>query len=337
MREVAERAGVSIGTVSYTLNNPGRVADDTRARVLATMDEMGFVRNEAARQLRSGAASTIGMIVLDIANPFFAALAHASEMIAEESGFTVILGSSDQDARREDRYLDLFEEQRVRGVLVASIAGTTPRMRDLAARGVPVVTFDPYAGDDDFCSVALDGDAAGRAGLSHLADIGRRSIALVGGPAHQLRDRWDAARGEAEARGVTLRLYESDGQTFEEGQRIGHVIASLPASERPDAVFAANDVMAVGIVQTLVTDRIRVPEDVAVVGIDGTHWSENSLVPITTLAQPVDEIARTALRLILDHAADPDHHVHERQLLAPTLVVRASTTVGAPPRKDSPR
>src|ERR687887_1388892 len=121
MKDVAERAGVSVGTVSNVLNRPDRVAEATRAQVLAAISELGFVRNSSAAQLRAGTSRSLGLIVLDLANPFFHDVARGVEDIAESAGYAVVLCNSDEQARREDRYLQVLEEQRVRGVLITPV------------------------------------------------------------------------------------------------------------------------------------------------------------------------------------------------------------------------
>ncbi|MDQ2660682.1 MAG: LacI family transcriptional regulator [Actinomycetota bacterium] len=325
IREVAEAARVSVGTVSNVLNKPDQVSPATLARVQAVIDELGFVRNDLARQLKMGAGTTLGMIVLNVANPFFADLAHACEAAAESAGQTVVLGSSDQLEAREDRYLDLFEEQRVRGMLVAPLDGITRRMRRLRSRGMPLVLFDIHS-DREFCSVTLDGRAGGELVARHLIESGRRHIAFLGGPLHQVEDRWlGAQRVCAEHDGVRLTHVDTLDQTIADGRAAGAVIEAMPASERPDAVFAANDLLALGLLQALVlSEEIRVPHDVAIVGYDDIDYAESAVVPLSTVRQATDQLAEHAVRLVLDEAHNTDH-VHEQLKLAPELIVRESS------------
>jgi len=325
IREVAEAARVSVGTVSNVLNKPEQVSPATLARVQAVIDDLGFVRNDLARQLKMGAGTTLGMIVLNVANPFFADLAHACEAAGERVGHTVVLGSSDQLEAREDRYLDLFEEQRVRGMLVAPLDGITGRMRRLRARGMPLVLFDIHA-DRDFCSVTLDGRAGGELVARHLIETGRRHIAFLGGPLHQVEDRWlGAQRVCAEHEGVRLTHVDTDDQTIADGRAAGAVIEAMPSNERPDAVFAANDLLALGLLQALVlSERIRVPHDIAIVGYDDIDYAESAVVPLSTVRQSTELLAEHAVRLVLDEANDREHE-HEQLKLAPELIVRESS------------
>lgn len=328
IRDVAERAGVSVATVSNVLNKPDRVAPATVQKVLQVMDEVGFVRNDLARQLRTGGSRTLGLIVLNVANPFFADLTHACEAAAEDLGYTVVVGSSDQLMRREERYLSLFEEQRVRGLVVAPLGGPTAEMRRLRDRGVPLVLFDVRGDDPGVCSVTMDGRHGGHLAVRHLIETGRTRIAFLGGPLRQVEDRWiGAMQACSEAAGVSLRHLDTRDQTMAEGRAAGAVLERTPAAERPDAVFAANDLLALGLLQSLVlSEHLSVPEDVAVIGYDDIEYAASAVVPLTTIRQPVDRLAAEALRLVLDEAQSGHEHRHENVLLRGELVVRGSTT-----------
>lgn len=177
IRDVARRADVSVGTVSNVLNHPEKVSAASLERVLATIEELGFVRNDAARRLRLGRSTTIGLIVLDMRNPFFTDVARAAEDEAAAHGLSLLLGSSDEDPGRESTYLDLFEQQRVRGLLISPVGDVEPRLERLRARGIPSVLVDRAATGDAFGSVAVDDVAGGRLAVEHLLAIGRRRIA----------------------------------------------------------------------------------------------------------------------------------------------------------------
>jgi LacI family transcriptional regulator len=327
IRDVAAHAGVSVGTVSNVINHRPTVTQANLERVHASMAELGFVRNDLARQLRMGGGTTIGLVVLNVANPFFADLAHALEAEAEINDHTIILGSSDQDPAREDRYIDLFEEQRVRGMLIAPLDGITPRLARLRSRGVPVVLFDSTIDPELFCSVTLDGTAGGYMATRHLIDTGRRRILFAGGPLPQVAERLAGASQAARESGSTaLSLMETDDLTVAEGRAVGDHILGLARGDRPDAVFAANDLLAVGILQSLIlaTD-LNVPEDIAIIGYDDIDFAASTIVPLSTIRQPRELIAREALRLMEEEADSSSEHVHARYLCTPELVVREST------------
>lgn len=328
VKDVAERAGVSVGTVSNVMNHPEKVADAARARVLAAIEELGFIRNDAARQLRDGRSTSIGLVVLDVRNPFFTDIARGAEDRAAQAGLTVLLANSDENPAREAAYVDLFEQQRVHGVLISPLGDITPRLGMLRARGIPAVLVDRAAPDASFSSVSVDDVAGGRMAAEHLIAQGRRRIAFVGGPLQlrQASDRLDGARqAVAEHPDVELRVIEIDALSVIAGRAAGAAI--VESADRPDAVFAANDLVAMGVLQALMMQGagIRVPEDIALIGYDDIDFASAAVVPLSSIRQPSALIGQTAVEILLEEAADAS--IAPRQVeFVPELVVRASTS-----------
>lgn len=327
IRDVARAAGVSVGTVSNVLNYPDQVSKKTLTKVQATMNELGFVRNDLARQLRMGRGNAIGLVVVNVANPFFADLAHELEAAAEEAGHTVVIGSSDQNPDREQRYIDLFDEQRVRGLLIVPQHGLTPRLARLRANGTPAVLFDGNIDSDQVCSVGLDGVAGGYLAVRHLIETGRRRLVVAGGPLSQISDRVSgASRAARESPEVTLSIMETSDLTVDEGRKVAGRILALREEDRPDAVFAANDLLAIGLLQTLILDRrLSVPTDIAIIGYDDIDFAASTVVPLTTIRQPRESLARAALELLEQEISGSETHKHGRHLLQPELIIRASS------------
>ena len=327
VKDVAERAGVSVGTVSNVMNHPEKVAEGSRTRVLAAIDELGFIRNDAARQLRDGRSSSIGLVVLDVRNPFFTDVARGAEDRASESGLTVLLANSDENPGREAAHVDLFEQQRVHGVLISPIGDITRRLGMLRARGIPAVLVDRTSPDASFSSVSVDDIAGGRMAAEHLIGRGSRDITFVGGPLGltQARERLDGARkAVAEHPGVRLRVIEIDALSVLAGRAAGAAIAA--SADRPDAIFAANDLVAMGVLQALMLQGagIRVPEDIALIGYDDIDFAAVAVVPLSSIRQPSALIGQTAVEILLEEAADSSITPRQVQFV-PELVVRAST------------
>jgi LacI family transcriptional regulator len=329
VRDVAQRASVSVGTVSNVLNRPDKVAAGTVARVLQAIDELGFIRNDAARQLRAGRSKTVGLVVLDVRNPFFTDVARGAEDQASKAGLTVILGNSDESSDREAAYLDLFEEQHVHGVLISPFGDITARLERLRQRGIPAVLVDRSSGDASFSSVSVDDLAGGRLAVEHLIAQGRRRIAFVGGPMQirQVTDRLAGARLAASAHpDVSLEVLEIEALSVLAGRAAGVGIAGRPTAERPDAVFAANDLVAMGVLQALMMQGggVEVPRDVALIGYDDIDFASAAVVPLSSIRQPSALIGQTALEILVEQAADPS--TPPRQVVfEPELVVREST------------
>ncbi|MBB5805675.1 LacI family transcriptional regulator [Saccharothrix ecbatanensis] len=327
MKDVAARAGVSLGTVSNVLNRPDMVAERTRKRVVDAIAELGFVRNESARQLRGGTSRTLAYVVLDARNPFFTDVAAGAQQVADAAGLALFLCDGGEDRVRQAMYLDLLEQQRVEGILITPVDADDPRIAALAGRGTPVVVVDRGAGPDR-CSVSVDDVLGGDLAVSHLLDAGHRRIAFVGGPRSigQVEDRITGAQQAlARADAEPLTLLETTRLDVAEGRRAGERLAGLPVSRRPTAAFCANDMLALGLLQQAVRLGLRVPEDLAIVGYDDIEFAAAAAVPLTSVAQPRQLLGRTAAELMLAEARHSVGHVHEQRVFEPELVVRDST------------
>ena len=329
IRDVARLAGVSVGTVSNVLNKPDEVSADSIARVQGAIDELGYVRNDAARRLRAGVSSTVGFVVLDGQNPFFNEVVRGAEDEASRHGIAILVGNTDEDPAREGMYLDLFEEQRVRGVLIAPYGDITRRLTQLRDRGIPAVLVDRMNVEGTFSSVATDSVVGGRMAAEHLISAGRRRLAFVGGPfdIRQVRDRLDGARWAVESSdvGATIEVIATRALTVEEGAAAGRRLLERPRQQRPDALFAANDLVALGLLQGLVVDgSVLVPDQMALIGFDDIAFAAAAAVPISSVKQPSRAIGQTALRILLEESGD-DTLIPRQTVFRPELVVRAST------------
>ncbi|WP_067813269.1 LacI family DNA-binding transcriptional regulator [Actinomadura kijaniata] len=323
IREVARHAGVSPGTVSNVLNRPDRVAAATRDRVHAAIRELGFVRNGSASTLRAGQGRTVGLMVLDLANPFFTDVARGVEDAVYERGYGLILCSSSALAEREARNLRMLAEQRVRGVLLTPVDGTAGQLEVLRERGIATVMLDHTATRARQCSVAVDDVAGGDLAVGHLLDRGAREIAYVTGPPtiRQCADRAAGARRALPADGA-LREVVVPTMTVRAGQEAA---GTLLAEGLPDAVFCANDLLALGMLRALTRAGVDVGRDVLLIGYDDIEFSAEAAVPLSSVRQPTYRLGRVATELLLDECDNPRGHAHQQVLFQPELVVRDST------------
>lgn len=330
IRDVASLAGVSVGTVSNVLNHPDRVSPGTRERVTSAVEKLGFVRNESARQLRAGTSGMIGLVVLDAGNPFFTDVAFGAEEVITDAGYSLMLANSGEDPDREARHLDLFERIRAEGVLVSPVDAGGAALARLRERGVPVVLVDRGTELTHECSVAVDDVAGGRLATTHLLEQGHQRIAVIGGPEslRQVTERragaQEAVAGFADGNGrwARLELVPTTALTIAEGRRVGAELAARSDAERPTGLFALNDLLALGLLQSLTLAGLRVPEDVAIVGYDDISGSDHYLPPLTTVRQPLDEVGRRAIEVLL---AVIDGQRPAAVLSRPELVVRESS------------
>lgn len=325
MSDVAAAAGVSHGTVSHALNHPERVSAETLARVRAAVDELGYVRNDSARQLRSGRSTTLGLVLVDNWSPFFNELSRGFEDAVVPERWNVTVANSALDVDREIAHLDAFEQRRVAGILIIPQSRRTyERLIQMRRRGISCVLVDQQSEIADLPSVGVDDYAGGFSAARHLVDLGRRRIAFVGNPAvlSHARARLEGARAGA-GEEATIETIEVSRLEFDPGLEAGRQIASRSRRDRPDAVFCANDLLALGVIQVAFETGLRVPEDLAVIGYDDIGFATRVGMGITSVRQPAYELGKTAGRVLLDDIARreaPQHIVY-----TPELIPRAST------------
>lgn len=329
VKDIALAAGVSLGTVSNVLNHPDRVSASTRDRVEKAMADLGFVPNESARQLRAGRSRTLAYVVLDASNPFFTDVARGIEETVEAHDLSLFMCNSDNRADRERAYLARLEEQRVAGVLLTPVDPDSDVLDRMSARGTPIVIVDRTRSRETHCSVAVDDVLGGRLAMEHLLDLGHERVAYIGGPSSigQVRDRYAGALAALVEAGLdesNLVRIETAGLSVGEGRAAAQRLLGIPSTRRPTAAFCANDLLALGLLQSCVTTGVDVPGRLAIIGYDDIEYAGAAAVPLTSVRQPRVQLGRTAAELLLDEVEDPQH-VHQQITFTPELVARAST------------
>ncbi|MFI0240469.1 LacI family DNA-binding transcriptional regulator [Streptomyces sp. NPDC016845] len=330
MVDVAREAGVSLGTVSNVYNQPEKVSPDTRRRVQAAIDRLGYVRSETARVLRGRPSRIMAVIVHDLANPFCVALVQGAEQAARRAGLGIMVCNSAGDPAEETRYASLLIEHRIRGALLAPTESSGRTVRAMKRGQIPLVVFDDLAPGGDVCSVAVDDVLGGELATAHLLAAGHRSIAFVGGPPHlpqvQARSR-GTLRALARARlpASTVTELDCEEMTTAAGRDAGARILGLPT--RPTGVFCANDLLATGVLQALFEAGVHVPDDIALVGYDDIEHAAAAAVPLTSVRRPARFMGTRAATLLIDKtsSASPADHTHQQLVLRPELVVRRSS------------
>lgn len=330
VKDVAAAAGVSVGTVSNVLNRPELVSARTVERVHRVIQELGFVRNDAARQLRAGRSRSIGLLVPDVSNPFFADIARGAEDRAADAGMTVLLANSDEREERQDAYLELFHEQRVNGVLLSPASDDLSAVRRFASGAMPLILVDREVDQGVVPSVSVDDVEGGRLAAEHLLAAGRRRLAYLSGPlsVRQVADRLAGARAAVRAvPDSALEVVEQPALTVLYGRAAGEAILARDIADRPDAVFAANDLLAIGLLQAFrYGASVRVPEEIAVVGYDDIDFASATVVPLSSVRQPARLLGWTGVDLLLKELDGIDHE--RRARFRPELIVRESSTTG---------
>ena len=327
LNDVARAAGVSTMTVSRALNRPHMVRPDTRERVLRIADELGYTPNEAARSLVYGRTNTIALILPDIRNPFFTNVARGVEDVAKKYGYTLILGNTDEHASEERQYVDALSARRVDGVILSTSGDDHVRL--LQQRQVPVVLFDRSIPGVDADLVVADVYDAGLKLVTHLARQGYRDVAFVGGPAgiSTLESRLAGCREAAEATGVRLSVHlgRFDQASGEE------IVSSLCARHAvPEAIVAANNLVAVGVLVALRRCGLRVPLDVGLACFGELELASLIDPFLTVIRDPEYETGRLAMQMLHERITGYDGPSRTR-VLPDELVARRSTRRDAPP------
>ena len=331
--DVAAHAGVSHGTVSHVLNHPERVRPETRERVEASIAALGFVRDEAARHLRAGYSNTIGLLLLDAWNPGFTEVARGVEERTLDEQWTILMSNSARDSNRERRYLRAYAERRVAGLIVVPNDQVSEEGHQLPHGDIPMVLIDRIEQGAGNLSVAVDDRAGGALVAEHRIELGHRRLAFVGNPKVVLpvRARFAGFQQALEEAGSDNELEViATPLTLEAGLEVGRELAARPKSRRPTAVATAVDLLAIGVLQGLLSAGIRVPDEMSVVGYDDIPFAAQLSVPLTSLARPhrrMGILAADLLLTVLDGREPEQRHV----LLEPELVIRASTAEPADP------
>lgn len=323
--EVAARAGVSTATVSRVLSGLSGARSPAREGVLKVARELNFHPNRLARGLRGRQRKLIGLILPDLQNPFFTGVVHGVEGVLCEAGFTLLLGHSNGLAEREQTHLGVLRGEGASGLVL--IPGNAPDSdyESLRAWHLPVVAVDrtPTGLEVDFVSVT-NRDGA-REATQHFVALGYREIALINGPKgfdvsrERLIGYQEALNAAALPHTASLAV-NGDFQQRSGYERMGQL---LDLSKRPRAVLVGNNLMTLGALQAIHERGLRIPEDVAVIGFDDMAWATSLRPPLSAVAQPAEELGRTAARLLLEKIAEPDRPA--RQVVLKTrLVVRAS-------------
>ena len=323
--DVAARAGVSTATVSRALNGKPTVDPDLAARVRRAAHELGYQPNGPARNLRRQEAAVVALIISDVENPFFTAIARGVEDVAHEVGYSVVLCNSDESVQKENRYLDIAVQERVAGVIL-SPSGPASSVAKLAARGTAYVAVDRPLPGQDSDVVLVDTRLAAREATAHLVAQGYEQIGCITGPAG-VRTADDRLAGYREAlkaarRRRTTKLVRRCEYKAAGAHRAALDLLAQP--EPPDALLVANSAMAVGVLQALQERGVRAGRDVGLVTFDDAPWTALVDPPLTVVAQPAYEIGTVAARLLLARIADSTRPATATTLAA-HLIPRATS------------
>lgn len=326
IREVAESAGVSYATVSHVINNTRLVSPETRERVLAAMAALNYRPNALARSLRQGKTNTIGLVLPDSANPFFAEISRSIEDEAFKKGYSVFLCNTELDTQRELFYVDVLSKKQVDGIIFVAAGDQADSLDFLVQRNMPVVMIDRDVPNVEVDAVLTDNRLGGFLATQHLLELGHTRIACIAGPSSitPSAERIIGYRRALEQAGLSYdeALVIPGDYHSQSGMEITHTV--LKMNPRPTAIFALNDLMALGAMRAASEAGYSIPRDLAVVGYDDLELAHFTIPPLTTIAQPKKEIGVQAINLLVDRMSRKSREP-SRLVLAPELIVRRST------------
>ena len=330
LKDVAQASGVNVSTVSRALNNSYGVHEATRQRVLKVAARLNYRANQVARGLVTGRSHSIGLVISDIRNPFFAEVARGAEDAAFHADRDLVICNSDMNAEKQMRYIDWLLSKRIDGIVMNSVAPLGPAVQEqLRAAGVPIVLLNLSSADrrssaGRFSSVVADNLAGGEMAANYLIDLGHVNVIHITGP-RQHGSFSDRTKG-------FLKVFRERGLPKPEVVCGEHTFAAACQSARqrltPDrnitAVFAGNDVIAFGCIRAMMEKGIRIPEDISIIGFDNIEMSQITSPPLTTIDQPKYETGKAAVEMILGMAAREGVHEPEHRTIGVRLIERQS-------------
>jgi LacI family transcriptional regulator len=330
--DVAKEAGVSIATVSKVINNKGKISAETRKAVLEVMERLDYRPSVIASALTGKHTYTLGLLVPDISNPFFAEIARAVEDQGQSLGYSVMICSTDNRDERVERYVSLLLQKSVDGIMIATGIGDKAILEQLLARRIPVALIAREMPLLAAHTVVVDDYVGGCLAAAHLLGLGHRRFAVLSESMKVISSR-ERTRGflqTLEEAGIAMpdeNLIVCDYR-LEDGK--AKTLELLASGKAPTALFACNDLLAIGAMQAAKEKGIRVPGDLSIVGFDNTILAAVTDPPLTTIAQPIEHMGKRVVDLLVQELRG-ENPVKQRIVLRPELAIRAST---APPNGE---
>ena len=322
--DVAKEAGVSIATVSKVINHTGKISEATRIKVLETMKQLNYHPSVVASALTGKRTETLGLLVPDISNPFFSEMARTIEDRAHDRGMSVIMCSTDDQAEKEKKYIELLQRKQVDGLIIASGFRDKSLLDELKQNKMPLAMLSFDDPSLDVTTVSVDDYKGGYDAASHLLSLGHRNIAIIGEDVHSSRMRTFGYRDAFEAFGVAS-IEENMLKTTASLDNGAKCVKELLQREHPPtAIFACNDLIAIGAIQGARELGIQVPSDLSIVGFDNTILATTTVPALTTISQPIEEMGRKIVDVLIEEI----HKrvvTRERVLFKPSLIIRGTT------------
>lgn len=330
--EIAEKLNLSVSTVSRALSRPDLVAEGTRQRILETVAAYEYRPNGVARSLRKGKTRTLGLIVSDIQNPFYATIVKAVEGVAAGHGYSTVVCNADESPRKEAEALHLLSEMKVAGIIHGSTGANLDILRGLNRQGLPIVDIDRVSGLTEADTVLVDNQAGARLAAEHLLALGHTRPAVITGPQHLTtgRDRLEGFRQALSSAGIALPSALVQIGDFREHSGYEAALRLLALPTPPTALFVANNEMVAGALAAVRERAVPIPQALSLISFDDVRWAKYLEPALTVIAQPTEQLGTLAAKLLFERLSGRKEAV--RRILQPTLIARGSS---APPREKA--
>ncbi|NQX61629.1 LacI family DNA-binding transcriptional regulator [Paenibacillus qinlingensis] len=330
--DVAREAGVSIAAVSQVMNGKGKISEERRTEILKVMEKLNYQPSVIASALTGKKTYTLGLLVPDISNPFFAEIARAVEDQGHNLGYSLVICSTDNKDERVERYLNLLQQKSVDGMIIGTGMDNKEMLTPLMERSIPVVMIAREMPDLAVHTVVVDDFVGGTLSAKHLLELGHTRMAI-------LAEHTKVTSSRERVKGFVTTLAEAGialpearvrncRYTVEDGKREAIELLEKPAAERPTALFCCNDMLAIGALQAAKQLKLRVPEDISVIGFDNTILASVTDPPLTTIAQPIEPMGKQVVDLLILELKKKSQ-VKQRIVMPPELIIRQSTAAPA--------
>ncbi|MCM3569871.1 LacI family DNA-binding transcriptional regulator [Neobacillus mesonae] len=322
--DVAKKAGVSIATVSGVINNNGKYSNKTKEKVLDVMEELKYYPSSVASSLTAKRTQTIGLIIPDISSPFYAEFARSLEDWGDEKGYSIIICSTDYNEKKEKKYVSLLLRRRVDGIIISSGFNNVDLIKDIIQQEIPVVLVAYNIDSLQLNTVSVDDYRGGYQATAYLAELGHKRIAII---TETVQSSAERIRGYQNALNDYHLIYDENlltesRATFEEGEIQAEKLLNL--EEPPTAIFAFNDILAIGAMRAVLKRGLKIPEDISIVGFDNSVLATICNPTLTTMAQPLNDMGKEAIGSLISEIEGTVKR-KQRILLLPELVKRHST------------
>jgi len=323
--DIAREAGVSIATVSQVINGKGKISEKRRAEIMEIMERLHYQPSAIAAALTGKQTYTLGLLVPDISNPYFAELARAVEDRSRQLGYSVVICSTDNKDERVERYLNLLQQKRVDGMMIGTGIDNAEILSPLLQQSIPVALIARHMPSLSVHTVTIDDILGGALAADHLLELGHTRVAVLSEPS-KVSSSQERVRGFRETlikAGLTLEPNQIRESAADLSSAKKEALLLLGEKDHPTGLFCCNDIQAIGALQAAKELGLRVPEDVSIIGFDNTILASVTSPPLTTVAQPIEELGHRAVDLLIEELKD-EQKEPQKIVLKPELVIRES-------------